>query len=698
MSDTEQRQQRRARIRNIAGVAFLLIAFGVSAAYVFYQSFMVGETNLAGGRKTIRFAHWQLEGRTVEALNWAADEYMKLHPDVYVQQIPIPERGYRQWVRTQLIGRTAPDLIENSFDANVMIRYFSPITDVVEKPNPYNKGTELEDKPWRETYIDGMKGGWIASLQEYYTMPLSIFTIRIYANRDLLEKASGGPVRKPQTLGELFALCEKVKAYARRTGERVVPIAGSDYTANIFRSRYWGMATWGLLDVLDTNLDGGVSNSERYEAVMSGAVDLRTDPHVKAGYQVLFELSRYFNPGFMSAKRDQSVFLFAQGNAAMIATGTWDAGSLYRQVEGDFEIIVFDFPAAAPENPKYGKYIKYRLTEAGVKAGFPFALSRQSKNRELAIDFMQFLSSRKKMLVDGEWVGMNEELNRRFRWFPSVVGAEPDEILKPFAPKVDGIYPIFNPRFGPATQLHIDTGYKSYVGEDEPGQVEYGQFLSSFHGRRIASWWDNWGRVALFAILVVVALLVGKFFVLAHLSRSRGRWIRLGLTGAVVVLVVLPGAWLIDPFGLFASGADEPRDVIKDFKAEYGALADAFLATYAHRPDDYTYEQFIEDWRDEHWRKFISKHAANIEKDAPADMQKIIRGGYISITQSERLVASARIRAIRAGLTADPEGDVKRNLKALIFGQAKRTVELADLKRRVAAADKRRASAKGSDR
>ena len=102
MSDPEQRNRGLARIRNMAGLAVLLTAFAMSLAYVFYQSFMVGETNLAGGRRTITFAHWQLEGRTVEALNWAADEYMKLHPDVYVRQIPIPERGYRQWVRTQL--------------------------------------------------------------------------------------------------------------------------------------------------------------------------------------------------------------------------------------------------------------------------------------------------------------------------------------------------------------------------------------------------------------------------------------------------------------------------------------------------------------------------------------------------------------------------------------------------------------------
>lgn len=598
MSDSERRRQPLARIRNMAGLALFLIAFAASAAYVFYQSFIVDEADIAGGRKTIRFAHWQLEGSTVEAMNWAADEYMKLHPDVYVQQIPIPEPGYRQWVRTQLIGRMALDLIENTFSANMVVRYFLPISDVAERPNPYNKGTELENVPWRETYIDGMKGGWIPSLQEYYTMPLSVFTIRIYANEDLLEEVSGGPVRQPRTLQELFDLCEKVKAYARRTGRRVVPLAGSDYTADVFRYRYWAMSTWGLLDVLDTNLDGSVSLIEQYEAVMDGAVDLRTDPHIRAAYQVLFELSRYFNPGFMSAKRDQSTFLFAQGNAAMVATGTWDAGSLYKQVEGDFRIVVFDFPIADPKNPKYGKYIRYRMTEAGVKAGFPFALSRQSKNRALAIDFMQFLSSRKKVLVNGKLVGMNEELNRRFRWFPATVGARPDKILKPFTPKVEGIYRVFEDSFGPDTKLCMETSYKAYVGEDEPSEAEYA----------------------------------------------------------------------------------------------------AYMAKTGRSPGDYTYRQYIEDWRNRHWRKFINKYAANIERDAPADMRKAVRDSYMSIVQSETSLASARNRAVRAGLTADPEGDVRRNLKALIFGQARRTVELADMKRRMAAVARHRASARGTSR
>jgi len=599
--DSNESRSYPQRLRAWIGLVLFLLAFGVSTAYVFYQSFMVGETNLAGGRKEITFAHWQLEGRTVEAMNWAAAEYMKLHPDVYVRQIPIPGRGYNQWVRTQLIGRTAPDLIESYFPASWAVRYFSPVSDVVEKPNPYNKGTDLEHVPWRETYIDGMIGGLQWDLQEYYRMPLSSFTVRIYANQTLLEEAARfldqGPVSEPKTLGELFHVCEMVKTYAKESGQRIVPIAGSDNTARMFASKYWGVAIWGLLDLLDTDYDGSILHIERYEAIMSGRLNLRTDPHVRAAYQVLFELSRFFNPGFMSAKRDQSVFLFAHGNAAMLATGSWDAGTLHRQVGGDFEITVFDFPVADPQNPKYGKYIRHRITEAGAWCGFPFSLSRHSPNRELAIDFMQFLSSRKTVEVDGKLVPMNEELNRRFRWFPATIGSEVDEMLKPFAPKVEGIYNLFSDTefFGSAVNLSVMQNCKAYISEEEPSQREY----------------------------------------------------------------------------------------------------EAYLARTGRNAKDFTYRRFLDDWRNKHYRQFIDRYAADIEREAPKDMLQSLQNTYTTIAMAERPIAFARNRAIRRSVSADPTGDIKRNLKSLISGQAKRIVELAEYKQRVDRANKNRVVAKG---
>ena len=479
----EKRQERKNRLRNGLGLAILLAALGWSVVHVMIHSFgSESDSALVSGKRVIRFAHWQLEGRCVDALNEACREYEKLHPDVAVQQIEIPERAYDQWTRTQLIGRTAPDLIETRWWPNLLVRYFVPLTEYVEQPNPYNKGdpeaADLQDLLWRETYIDNMQGGWNDQLRGYYGMPLSLFTVRCFANKDLVRQAAG-VTKPPKDLGEFLEICERIEAYERKRQEtdpgfRLVPIAGSDYTESMFRNSYWGMATWDLMEDYDKTCDAWFDEAERLDAILTGKLDFASDPRIRAGHQVLYDISRHFNPGFMAARRDKSVFLFSQGNAAMIATGTWDAGSLWRQIAGDFEIMVFEFPIPAPDQ-KYGRYIRHRITEAGQRAGFSFGLTRISRHKKLAIDFMRFLTCRR----------VNEKINRAFRWFPAIRGAKTDEILRPFRPKVEGIYKVFDAWYRAGdTQLRYEQKYKRYISEEDPEPTDFEDFLAAAAGDR----------------------------------------------------------------------------------------------------------------------------------------------------------------------------------------------------------------------
>src|SRR5690606_32493144 len=48
----------------------------------------------------------------------------------------------------------------------------------------------LSTLPWRETFIDGMRGGWVPELQDFYSAPTSFFgAVKIYYNRDLFNQA-----------------------------------------------------------------------------------------------------------------------------------------------------------------------------------------------------------------------------------------------------------------------------------------------------------------------------------------------------------------------------------------------------------------------------------------------------------------------------------------------------------------------------
>jgi len=602
----EKQQERKNRFRNSLGLVILAGAMGWSVVHVAHLAFRGdSDSALLAGKTVIRFAHWQLEGRCVEALNQACRDYErhKLEKDgvqVAVRQIEVPERAYEQWTRTQLIGRTAPDLIEMKGWTwkDLIVRYFVPLTEHVEQPNPWNAYFNEQRDPnfdaslvgmaWRETYVDNMLGGWNWDLRDYYGMPMSLFTVRIYANKSLMEQAAG-VTEPPKTLGEFVNVCEKIRRYeSRRRREdpdyRLVPIAGSDYTANVFRGRYWGMSVWDLLADFDRNGDGWFDDAERMEALYEGRLDLATDPRIRIGFMSLYDLSRYFNSGFMAAKRDQSVLLFAQSKAAMVATGSWDAGSLWREVAGDFEIMVFDFPIPAA-GEKYSRYIRHRITEAGTRAGFSMGLTRFSRNKELAIDFMRFLTSRYYC----------EKLNRRFRWFPAIRGARPDPILKAFTPQSEGIYNAYDPYLNPGdTYLRHQQKYSGYMSQPEPSAEGFRRFL-------------------------------------ADLAAG--------------------------PVKFQARHAEERDRILAE------RLRKRFGGDTA--PASYTYAQFIQDWRGAHYDAFIRSYARDYYDLALDDFHRSHVAAYQRIVQAGAPIASGRAKVMRAGL----EPKLRRGLASVILGQ-----------------------------
>jgi len=143
--------------------------------------------------------HWQLETSVREALDQLAAEYSEYRianglPRVEIIQDAIPDTIYPQWLTTQLMGGTAPDLIEVGLGAmpphlwlQYYNRYFIPLTPYVNSPNPHNAGTDLVETPLRSSFKDGMRASYVEEMQEYISVPLSQFGVRIFYNKDLLE-------------------------------------------------------------------------------------------------------------------------------------------------------------------------------------------------------------------------------------------------------------------------------------------------------------------------------------------------------------------------------------------------------------------------------------------------------------------------------------------------------------------------------
>ena len=129
--------------RNLA----LIIALGAYLLAVVLVLTRPGATLSGDDRIVIRLAHWQIEEGPREAMVALVKRYEELNPHIRVEVLAVPGNVYKQWLRTQLIGGNATDIIEfGSFIGGVNDippRFFDPISQYMELPNPYNRGTPL---------------------------------------------------------------------------------------------------------------------------------------------------------------------------------------------------------------------------------------------------------------------------------------------------------------------------------------------------------------------------------------------------------------------------------------------------------------------------------------------------------------------------------------------------------------------------
>lgn len=433
-------------IRQFLGKYFALIMIALVYLWSMVAIAVYRAAEAPADAIVLRIGHWQLEASVREMFEEMAKQYREINPNVYIVQDAIPEMVYAQWATTQLMGGTAPDMLQvgGMIPHHLLVQYYNRycerLTPYVNEPNPYNKGTSLEGVPLRSTFKDGMRGAYVEEMQEYISIPLSQFGVRVFYNRDLLRELTGLD-EAPEEYRAFMAVCEEIKRHKDADGKPYIPIASSRYHLPMWEAMMLDPLTFGIMRVADFNRDGFVGNNELFVAFKTGRIDFM-HPSIRLRFQMLWELSEQFQAGYTGLTRDEAVFLFAQERAVFMTTGTWDARSLQEQADGKFEIGVMDFPRPTRDDPEYGIVMEGPLYER-VQGGFPFAIVRTSKHPEIALDFLLFLAGKRQ----------NEELNRIVGWIPSVVDTELDPLLAAFDPNLKGVYGNFNVNLGGETWI-----------------------------------------------------------------------------------------------------------------------------------------------------------------------------------------------------------------------------------------------------
>ena len=306
----------------------------------------------------IRLAHWQLEAGVRDGLTEASAEYEKLHPNVRIVQEAIPESTYGQWMSTQLMGGTAPDIVQAGMvEGHLMTafftRYFLPLSRYVTRPNPYNAGTDLEGIPLIQTFKDGMRRSFIDETQEFMTVPLALTGIRLFYNKPLLHKLTGLN-EAPADYRTFLEVCQKIRAQKQPNGQPYVAIAGSRFHYMRWDESLIKPLTYPASREIDFNRDGRFSKEEMFLGFASGKISF-AHPAYEASFKMVREITQEFPNGWPGLTRDEALFNFAQQKAVFLATGTYEAEGIREQAAGKFELGLMDFPLPAKSDPEFGE-------------------------------------------------------------------------------------------------------------------------------------------------------------------------------------------------------------------------------------------------------------------------------------------------------------------------------------------------------
>lgn len=502
---------------NTLGLALVIIGFAVSLGRVL----IVSGVGTDRGNRELVIAHWNLEPGFREALQEAIDGYMALphvkDSGLTIVQSAVTERYYAQWLNTHLVAGTAPDISKRGMaeltSGSNTARFFEPLGTFVVEPNPYNAPDYLPDdmgpdlaaflaeRPWRDTFIDNMEGGYIDNLHDYYAVPLSYSSsIKLYFNRSMLRVVKDYVVEAfaldarpewldrairegfvvpsvdlqawlssddtPRTLGQLVLICDGSAAWAEETGRhKFSPIAGSSYMQWSFARRYIVPFTSNYGPLIDQNGDGSLATAEVAAAVDAGVFSLR-DERLQAFHELVRKITEYFPPGFLALDRERANNRFVSGHAMVIASGGWDANSLLIGAANPsgiepFEIVIADFPLPGSAE-KWGELVTGKASEAGREAGSPFQVYQRSKHKGAAVDLLRFLTS----------FTVNERFNREANWLPVIRGTEPEAAIAAFAVDTSGISPRMKADFNDL-QGFVASRYRGAFSLYALGDISY---------------------------------------------------------------------------------------------------------------------------------------------------------------------------------------------------------------------------------
>jgi raffinose/stachyose/melibiose transport system substrate-binding protein len=333
--------------RPLAKAAALLLGLSLAAA-----GCSSGEAVQGGnpGSATVTIWTWSNEARAAfEGGITAAFE--KAHPGIRLEVLVQPDKDYQTLLTTGLSGSGGPDV--------AAIRSYGVISSFADSGNLVPLDDVVSD--WSGFSKLAMTGASSRSDKKVYAVPQGVQTAQVYYNKEIFTKKG---LQVPTTWADFM----KVSAALKSAGVTPIAMPGKVAAQTALAGEVFGNARRG--------------GDQFASTFIAGRTDLN-DPDNVASIQLMADLKPYLNSNATSVTLDEAVTLFATGQAAMFASGTWQVAA-FAKLNPKLDYGTFNAPADAGWPSK-------EVTVAYADGGW--ALSKRSEHPEQAKVLMKWLAS-----------------------------------------------------------------------------------------------------------------------------------------------------------------------------------------------------------------------------------------------------------------------------------------------------------------
>lgn len=386
-------------------------------------------------------------GDPLQVSQTIADEYSKLYPTLniqFVQQVAITGSQEGEWLKTQLVGGIAPDIINQNAEvawADVSKGWYVPLDEFLHKPNPYIKG----NKRWMDSFINhALVNAKRAPDGKLYCISIDLVETAIYYNKTMFQKFN---LSIPETWAEFIQLHRTLKDNGITPLPSAINLV-SDWGQDII----FDMLYYDIIDKLD--VEPSLETQQDYlthyltpkeVAFLFGkGFFTRNDSRWIEMHRILKEWRPFWAK---ELKNTDTARLFLTKRVAMVWDGSWFSRRLLLDPYIDFEWGIFYLPKITKATSPFASD-----AEASVIGGAAIQLHVTNSatiydHVNQVIDFLMFYTAPQ---------NLERVLQESLMFLPNVKGIEVPHELKP-------IHEIFQRRYCSVKWLEsFDSRYKSY--------------------------------------------------------------------------------------------------------------------------------------------------------------------------------------------------------------------------------------------